>query len=192
MGLMGDMTTHKAQSAMEYLMTYGWAILVIAIVLAALFTLGIFSSPLGTTCKAVSSEFSCGAPIFTGTSGSSGSYLVTLGQGSGITWYLVGYAFIPTGVGTPTANAIGAVSDGSSTSTTGLSYPTGSTGCTSPIDWLAAGTPGNTLASGGVTPSLSFCVPSGTTGGTIWGEFTPSPTATAPSTIVEVAKATMK
>ncbi len=34
----------KAQSAMEYLMTYGWAILIIAIVLAALFQLGIFSS----------------------------------------------------------------------------------------------------------------------------------------------------
>jgi hypothetical protein len=34
----------KAQSSMEYLMTYGWAILIIAIVLAALFSLGIFSS----------------------------------------------------------------------------------------------------------------------------------------------------
>jgi hypothetical protein len=30
----------KAQSAMEYLMTYGWAILIIAVVLAALFALG--------------------------------------------------------------------------------------------------------------------------------------------------------
>ena len=34
----------KSQSAMEYLMTYGWAILIIAIVLAALFQLGVFSS----------------------------------------------------------------------------------------------------------------------------------------------------
>ena len=33
----------KAQSAMEYLMTYGWAILVIAVVLGALFELGVFS-----------------------------------------------------------------------------------------------------------------------------------------------------
>ncbi len=33
----------KAQSAMEYLMTYGWAILIIAIVLSALFQLGVFS-----------------------------------------------------------------------------------------------------------------------------------------------------
>ena len=33
----------KSQSAMEYLMTYGWAILIVAVVLAVLFQLGIFS-----------------------------------------------------------------------------------------------------------------------------------------------------
>ncbi|MDE1833203.1 MAG: LamG domain-containing protein [Candidatus Micrarchaeota archaeon] len=34
----------RAQSAMEYLMTYGWAILIIAVVLAVLFTLGVFNA----------------------------------------------------------------------------------------------------------------------------------------------------
>jgi len=34
----------RSQSAMEYLMTYGWAILVISIVLAALWQLGVFNS----------------------------------------------------------------------------------------------------------------------------------------------------
>ncbi len=34
----------RSQSAMEYLMTYGWAILIIAVVLAVLFQLGVFSS----------------------------------------------------------------------------------------------------------------------------------------------------
>ncbi|HUB92475.1 MAG TPA: LamG-like jellyroll fold domain-containing protein [Candidatus Saccharimonadales bacterium] len=34
----------KTQSAMEYLMTYGWAILIIAVVLGALFGLGFFNS----------------------------------------------------------------------------------------------------------------------------------------------------
>ncbi|MEM3839367.1 MAG: hypothetical protein QXF01_02190, partial [Candidatus Micrarchaeaceae archaeon] len=34
----------KAQAAMEYLMTYGWAILAIGIVLGALYSLGIFNS----------------------------------------------------------------------------------------------------------------------------------------------------
>ncbi|MEM4839822.1 MAG: hypothetical protein QXX90_03915, partial [Candidatus Micrarchaeaceae archaeon] len=33
----------RSQSAMEYLMTYGWAILIIAVVLAALFELGVFN-----------------------------------------------------------------------------------------------------------------------------------------------------
>ena len=33
----------SSQSAMEYLMTYGWAILIIAIVLVALFSLGVFN-----------------------------------------------------------------------------------------------------------------------------------------------------
>ncbi len=34
----------KSQSAMEYLMTYGWAILIIAVVLIALFQMGVFNS----------------------------------------------------------------------------------------------------------------------------------------------------
>ncbi len=34
----------NSQSAMEYLMTYGWAILIIAVVLGALFSLGVFNS----------------------------------------------------------------------------------------------------------------------------------------------------
>jgi hypothetical protein len=41
----------KAQSAMEYLMTYGWAILIISIVLAALFQLGVFN-PMAFAPKA--------------------------------------------------------------------------------------------------------------------------------------------
>ncbi len=41
------MVHKKSQSAMEYLMTYGWAILIIAVVLGALFQLGVFSG-IGT------------------------------------------------------------------------------------------------------------------------------------------------
>jgi hypothetical protein len=41
----------KSQSAMEYLMTYGWAILIIAFVLAALYSLGIFN-PVTFSAKA--------------------------------------------------------------------------------------------------------------------------------------------
>ena len=42
----------RAQSAMEYLMTYGWSILIVAVVLGALFQLGVFSgsTTTGTAC----------------------------------------------------------------------------------------------------------------------------------------------
>lgn len=43
----------KSQSAMEYLMTYGWAILVVLIALGALFYLGVFSPKTPNTCIAV-------------------------------------------------------------------------------------------------------------------------------------------
>ena len=36
--------SRKLQTAMEYLMTYGWAILIIAVVLVALFQMGVFNS----------------------------------------------------------------------------------------------------------------------------------------------------
>ncbi|HUY70439.1 MAG TPA: hypothetical protein VMV00_02640 [Candidatus Baltobacteraceae bacterium] len=51
----------RAQSAMEYLMTYGWAILIIAVALAILYQLGIFgggSNLLSTSCLA-STGFLC-------------------------------------------------------------------------------------------------------------------------------------
>ena len=35
--------THKSQSALEYLMTYGWAILIIVIVAVILYSMGIFN-----------------------------------------------------------------------------------------------------------------------------------------------------
>ncbi|MDE1762410.1 MAG: hypothetical protein KGH78_04445 [Candidatus Micrarchaeota archaeon] len=57
---------HKhAQSAMEYLMTYGWAILVIAIVLGGAYSLGLFgsgSAAVSTSCLA-QSGFLCTTPI---------------------------------------------------------------------------------------------------------------------------------
>lgn len=45
--------TRKAQSAMEYLMTYGWAILIVIIVAAALYALGIFNPATYTQSTAV-------------------------------------------------------------------------------------------------------------------------------------------
>ncbi|MDO8647389.1 MAG: hypothetical protein Q7R70_03165 [Candidatus Diapherotrites archaeon] len=39
----------KGQSALEYLMTYGWALVVIVIVVAALFAFGVFNTPANCT-----------------------------------------------------------------------------------------------------------------------------------------------
>ncbi len=42
----------KAQAAMEYLMTYGWAILIVIIVAAAMYSLGIFNPSTWTGTRA--------------------------------------------------------------------------------------------------------------------------------------------
>ena len=92
--------TIRAQSAMEYLMTYGWAILIIAVVLGALFSLGVFSSGalLGTACVA-GPGFQCQNPVLLTT----GNVAFTFGQSTGATLYNValGCAATTTGAGLP-------------------------------------------------------------------------------------------
>ena len=72
-----------AQSAMEYLMTYGWAILIIAVVLAALFELGVFNGPqsLPQACIA-QAGFICKNPIYT-----ANGITFTFGQTTGRDYY---------------------------------------------------------------------------------------------------------
>jgi hypothetical protein len=54
-GVERPQTRQKAQGAMEYLMTYGWAILIIAIVIGALFKMGVFNTSFAANgCVAVS------------------------------------------------------------------------------------------------------------------------------------------
>ena len=52
------MNNKKSQAAMEFLMTYGWAILIVLIVLAALFFLGVFNPKSTNTCI-VTAPFTC-------------------------------------------------------------------------------------------------------------------------------------
>ena len=87
----------KAQSAMEYLMTYGWAILIIAVVLGALFSLGVFSSSsfLGTTCIA-SSGFECLSPLL-----HAGTFTATFGQSTGTNWVAGNVYFVGSGAPDP-------------------------------------------------------------------------------------------
>jgi hypothetical protein len=50
------------QAAMEYLMTYGWALLVIVIVIAILLIMNPFSTP--QSCRFESVGFGCESPLF--------------------------------------------------------------------------------------------------------------------------------
>ncbi|MEM3827532.1 MAG: hypothetical protein QXR58_02950 [Candidatus Micrarchaeaceae archaeon] len=84
----------KAQSAMEYLMTYGWAILIIAVVLGALFSLGVFnsSSLIGTSCVALSGYY-CANPVLSTT----GTLTLTVGQATGTTYTSATVYIVPSG-----------------------------------------------------------------------------------------------
>jgi hypothetical protein len=85
----------KAQSAMEYLMTYGWAILIIAVVLAALFSLGVFNATaaLGTACIADTGYY-CGGITY---SHATGLIALTIGQNTGQNWATANIIFVPQG-----------------------------------------------------------------------------------------------
>ncbi|MDE1856452.1 MAG: hypothetical protein KGH98_00025 [Candidatus Micrarchaeota archaeon] len=112
--------TRKAQSAMEYLMTYGWAILVIAVVLGALFSLGVFSSSsvLPQGCVAASGYLCSGQVLLPNAANAitPTSLTFTFGQNTGSTIYnafiaVSGQGSAVNNVGFPTAvsvNSIGA------------------------------------------------------------------------------------
>ena len=103
---MGNMRNFKLQSAMEYLMTYGWAILIIAVVMVALFSLGILggSSPLGTTCIA-SSGFTCSSPVLHNPSAATAGLTLVVGQATGASWTYANVIYVPQGVSVPSAPA---------------------------------------------------------------------------------------
>jgi hypothetical protein len=67
----------KAQSAMEYLMTYGWAVLIISVVLGVLYGLNIFNLPTFSpnTCV-LEGDFSCSNTTLSST----GVLALTVGQ----------------------------------------------------------------------------------------------------------------
>ncbi len=85
------MATLKLQSAMEYLMTYGWALLIISIVIVALVSIGVFNgNPLGTTCIAASG-YTCQVISYSQTTG---NVVVTIGQDSGSAWTSANIVFV--------------------------------------------------------------------------------------------------
>jgi hypothetical protein len=145
-----SMRTFKAQSAMEYLMTYGWAILIIAVVLGALFSLGVFSgsSLLGTVCIA-SSGYLCSGLILHG-----GTLSFTFGQNTGVNWAAANVFFLLSGSTAPS----------SVPGTCVASYPSGiNSGQTVSVSLSGNCGPGNT--------ALSSIALGGTIAGSIWAEY---------------------
>ena len=86
----------RSQAAMEYLMTYGWSILLIAIVLGVLFILGVFSSVGGAGICISQPGFLCGSPKVSS----------NLGDACGCTLLSAGACTGSTSVGYPSVNVI--------------------------------------------------------------------------------------
>ncbi|MDE1860496.1 MAG: hypothetical protein KGH72_02145 [Candidatus Micrarchaeota archaeon] len=84
----------RLQSAMEYLMTYGWAILIIAIVMVALYFLGILGGNNVSTACLAQPGYICGNPAF---SSVTGNLIVTVGQNTGVNWASANVIFVPNG-----------------------------------------------------------------------------------------------
>ncbi len=166
----------KLQSAMEYLMTYGWAILIIAVVMVALFSLGILGgNPLGTACLSLSG-YTCQSAVL-----HSGGLTVTLGQATGSTWYTTNLIWVPQGssiTSVPTPALCGALTVSG----------TGSGVCEAQA---AVGT----LYSGGTTGTQTFTFSSSTVGttysGQIWATYA-STSGGADTYLAQMATVTLK
>ncbi len=136
---------------MEYLMTYGWAILIIAVVMVALFSLGILGgSPLTTTCLP-QSGYQCSGVIYSHTSG---NVVATIGQTTGNNWVSANVYFVPQG-----------------TSTTGAGLP--SSIANSPAGGNVIGTlnSGATAASINIPVSAPSTVAGTSTSGQLWAVY---------------------
>lgn len=79
------------QSAIEYLMTYGWALIIIIIVLAVLYSLHVFTpgALIGANC-AVNFKYSCENPVLS----TNGTFAFILGQNTGQTDYNLAVACV--------------------------------------------------------------------------------------------------
>ncbi len=84
----------KFQSAMEYLVTYGWAILIIGIVIYILYGLGVLTgAPQASSCSP-KEGYVCSVPIL---SHITGNAIMKVSQSSGTDWVAANFMFVPTG-----------------------------------------------------------------------------------------------
>lgn len=167
------MKNFKLQSAMEYLMTYGWAILIIAVVMVALFSLGIIGGTgnLPTQCTAPSG-YQCTTPVLSHTSG---NVIVTVGQTTGTNWATANFFYVPQGTssnnGVPTdIGTQGSLAAGATVVTVG-GISTGAYGNGEAMGPLSSGQT-NTIQLGVVAPAGVNV--GGSEAGQIWVAYTTS------------------
>ncbi len=193
----------KAQSAMEYLMTYGWAILIIAIVLAALYVLGVFngSTFIGTSCSPAYGAL-CTSPI-----AAPYNFTVTLKNIGQTNWAATTFAFVPSSSIMPATSNMFSYPDGSVIGNV-ISLNGGNIDGAQGAINMKAGFP--TLVFFNDKPSSDDCIESSalskcpkvgsipggigsTTSGEIWAIYTLNPkNNTPPYYAVEMARVTMK
>lgn len=165
----------KLQSAMEYLMTYGWAILIIAVVMVALFSLGILGgNPLGTSCLA-SSGYICQTPILHST-----TFTAVIGQATGTSWTAANIIFVNQGSTAPSGEAAALCGTTSNTFATSGGFICG-TGVTS----LTSGGTASVTFTGTSAPTVGTSV-----AGTIWAAYQIAGSSTWYN--VQVATVTLK
>ena len=148
----------KAQSAMEYLMTYGWAILIVIIVAAALFALGVFNPATYTQSTATGfTGFQIPSGGWQFTSGGQLTLMASnmAGANIGITNITATYA----GTTVYNATASGTIAPGSSYTAIVTGLPTAATGSSYSVDAVITYTNQNTgisfTSSGRVTGTVS-------------------------------------
>ncbi|MEW6329121.1 MAG: hypothetical protein AB1468_03310 [Candidatus Micrarchaeota archaeon] len=78
------------QAAMEYLMTYGWAILIIVVVLAALFIMGVFNPKPVSTCNFPTAGVFCTGHRVRADTVSGATLAITVANGAGKKIYITG------------------------------------------------------------------------------------------------------
>lgn len=83
----------RLQSSMEYLMTYGWAVLIMAVVLVGLFFLGVFNFNATSAAGGCIADpgYLCATPVY---SHSTGNVALTFGQRTGSAWPTANVVFV--------------------------------------------------------------------------------------------------
>lgn len=157
----------KAQSAMEYLMTYGWAIVIIAVVLTIIYSLNVFNPTPPTACIGVPG-YSCSNPLIS----SAGVLSFTLGLAPGAAVYNVLFSCVaPTNVNPSTitynpiaANDMGQTAVTSPTTASAYNSIIGGAGTTVSISKIQCYSSGSTPA---ILPSIGTSF-----SGAIWMAYT--------------------